>query len=84
MPFSVKDEEQQAVLRAYATGEEQPTLYARGRALQLNGEVARAIRKVGDDIANFISRIWRVGSGTEPRELPALAAGAAVPPHSWR
>ena len=61
----LKDEERQAVLQAYAGQTEQPALYARGQAVQLNGEVARAARKVGEDIANYIGRIWRVGETGE-------------------
>jgi hypothetical protein len=61
----LKGEEKEAVLHAYATGSAQPTLYARGRPVQLNGEVARAARKVGEDIANYIGRIWRVGETGE-------------------
>ena len=76
----LKAEEKEAVLKAYATGSAQPTLYARGRPVQLNGEVARAVRKVGDDIANYIGRIWRVGEtgevGSDLAEVVYIGGGA--------
>ena len=76
----LKLEEKEAVLRAYATGSAQPVLYARGRPVQLNGEVARAACKVGEDIANYIGGIWRVGEtgevGSDLAEVIYIGGGA--------
>jgi hypothetical protein len=76
----LKDDEKEMVLRAYVTGSTQPTLYARGRPIQLHGEVARAARKVGDDIASHIGRVWRVGEtgevGSDLAEVVYIGGGA--------